>query len=416
MLVEFTFENLFSYKNESYFSMEAAKGTKIINEFPKVNQHRILKSAVIFGSNASGKSNLLNAMDLMKEIVLYSSRDEGLPFPSFANLKDDPITLSISIVTEGIVYRYTFSYTTECVLSEKLEFEEKGTFNTYFERQKEIYVVIPEDVKDLTTKTREDALFLLTAKTFNDQHGLNVFRWFRRSLLILNTNFVQSKDFADQILGRPEWEKLKDEKYKNAVLKFMKAADVSIEDIEMTEQTFRITDDEHFFKYPKRSSTFTKKRLLLKHRSYQRNGDRGEDYTLDFSQESEGTRKLLYLASIILLNEHKTILIDEFDKSLHLELSQALLGLFNSPENNNQFILTTHQINLMDFEFKKEQIYFVERKDDGISDLYSAYDFSMETNRKDYSYLKRYMDGQFGAIPIILLDTLKDTLKEMRER
>ena len=156
---------------------------------------------------------------------------------------------------------------------------------------------------------------------------------------------------------------------------------------------------------------------MLKHRQYcDEKGDRLPDFTLDFSQESEGTQKLLYLASVILFNENKTILIDEFDRSLHLELSQALLALFNSSENNNQFIITTHQLNLMDFDFKKEQIYFVERKDDGISDLYSAYDFSIETNRKDYSYLKRYMNGQFGAIPIVLLDTLKDTVKEVRDK
>ena len=407
MLLEFTFKNLFSYKNESYFSMEAAKGTKIMNEFPKVNGHRILKSAIVFGSNASGKSNLIQSLNFMGGMISRFSWN-NLPFPSFAGTKDEPIILSATILKEELIYRYTFSYFSEKIVSEKLEIKTEDGFEIYFDRQDNEYLVIPDDLVMLIDKTPRDFLFLEVAKTFNDAHSFNVTQWFAQDLLYLDTNISRYYSLTKEFAA------LKDEKYKAAVLKFMQAADVNIEDIVLIEETVRKFSGEEL-EILGEQPVVTRIRLRLKHRQYDEKGKRLPNFTLDFSQESEGTRKLLYLASIILTNKNRTILIDEFDKSLHFELSQALLELFNSPESNNQFILTTHQLSLMDFNFKKEQIYFVERKDDGVSDLYSAYDFSIETNRKDYSYLKRYMEGQFGATPIILLDTLKETIKEVGE-
>ena len=405
MLLEFTFKNLYSYKDESYFSMEAAKGTKIMNEFPKMNGHRILKNAIVFGSNASGKSNLIKSLKLMSQIIsLLWNNTDLLSFPSFAST-DEPVKLSATFFKEKLIYRYAFSYTPKEIISETLEIESEGKFEIHFERSGNEYLLIPDDLKILIDKTPKNSLFLGVAKTFNDTHSLNVFKWFQQDLVYLDTNI-------EYHYSRMGFEPLKNEKHKHAVLKFMRAADVSIEDIMLVEEKYKRVIDEKFLEF----SEEQRLRLLLKHRQYDKKGKRLLDFTLDFSQESEGTQKLLYLASAILFNENKTILIDEFDRSLHLELSQALLGLFNSPESNNQFIIATHQLNLMDFEFKKEQIYFVERKNDGVSDLYSAYDFATETNRKDYSYLKRYMNGQFGAIPIVLLDTLKDTVKEVREK
>jgi len=408
MLIEFTFKNVYSYKNESYFSMEAAKGTKITNEFSKVNGHRILKNAIIFGSNASGKSNLLDALKLMKNLI---SRFPGytslLPFPSFASVKDEPIMLSAMILNSGFVYRYTLSYFPKKIISEKLEIKLEDEFEVYFERKDDEYITIPDALKILVSKTPKDFLFLKTARTFNDTHSLHICQWFNECLLYIDTSIGHH---YSRVFGNPSIPlKINDEEHKSAVLKFMRAADINIEDMIVIEETIPMLDEDNEFFKGKQT------RLLLKHRHYDKEGKRLPDFTLDFSQESEGTRKLLYLASIILSNKNRTILIDEFDSSLHFELSQALLELFNSSANNTQFILTTHQLGLMDFNFKKEQIYFVERKDDGISDLYSAYDFSIEKNRKDYSYLKRYMEGQFGATPIILLDTLKETIKEVGE-
>jgi len=148
MLLEFTFKNLYSYKNESYFSMEAAKGTKIMNEFPKINGHRIMKNAIVFGSNASGKSNLVAALKLMSNIISRFDYSLGLlPFPSFAGVEDEPIMLSATILKEEMVYCYTFSYFPNKILYEKIEIESEGEFEIYFERKGDEYLIIPDDLK-----------------------------------------------------------------------------------------------------------------------------------------------------------------------------------------------------------------------------------------------------------------------------
>jgi AAA15 family ATPase/GTPase len=399
MLIEFTFKNAYSYKNETYFSMEAAKGTKKVNEFPTYHKHRILKTAMIFGSNASGKSNFFNALDTFKRIVLKPEKLNGLPFPSFAGTQKEPISLSVTFLKETVIYRYSIVYNPKKIVSEKLECEENGEFVTYFQRENGQYLVLPDDLKPFTAKTRPEALFLNTAKTFNDTHSLNVFRWFIQDVLMIG---------IDNKLNQEMLKSLQNKKKKENILKFMRAADINIQDVEVIEQKSPIPADIKF-DFPE-----TEIHLWLKHKQYDENGNKIEDFVLNLSEESKGTKKLLHLALIILLNKNKTILIDEFDNSFHFELAKAMLEVFNSDENSNQFILTSHELALMDLAFKKEQIYFVERKDNGESDLYSAYDFATETNRKDYSYLKRYLAGQFGATPIILVDALKETLKEVQ--
>ena len=120
---------------------------------------------------------------------------------------------------------------------------------------------------------------------------------------------------------------------------------------------------------------------------------------------------MIALSTILLTLSNSTVFIDEFDDSFHLGLSKALIDVFNSDENSNQVILTSHELDLMDSGFKKEQIYFTDRKEDGTTELYSVYDFKSEENRRDYSYIKRYNKGLFGAVPSILVGKLKEIIK-----
>ena len=140
--------------------------------------------------------------------------------------------------------------------------------------------------------------------------------------------------------------------------------------------------------------------------------DEEGQFSLTLEAESDGTKKLIALAIILALLRNSTILIDEFDDSFHVELSKAFIEVFNSDESNNQFILTSHELSLMDSGFKKEQIYFTEKADRSTTELYSVYDFKSEENRQDYSYIKRYQKGLFGAIPEILIGKLKQSLEE----
>lgn len=406
MLLEFILENSFSYKEEAYFSMEAVKKTQIKNEFDRINNHRILKSAIIFGPNASGKSNLIKSLNTFENIVLKDDRKRN-PFPTFAG-NSKPIKYSITILYNNIVYRYSIEFTADEIKREKLEYQNTNKeFISYFERTGHKYSVIPDDLKPLIEKTRKDNLFLNTAKTFNDTHCLNVFRWFVRNLYFI------SRDVPTSIqLGRV-FKIQKDKNKKQRLLSFLKAADLNIVDFEVLESNITVPDElKDILKISKDLREFKEYRMVLEHKNFDKNGEPAGVFKIDFNNESDGTQKIIELATVLLTFKNSTILIDEFDDSFHVALSKAMIEVFNSDENTNQFILTSHELALMDSGFKKEQIYFTERNSYSFTELYSVYDFKSSENRSDYSYVKRYKDGTFGAVPEILVGRLKEAISE----
>ncbi len=138
------------------------------------------------------------------------------------------------------------------------------------------------------------------------------------------------------------------------MLSFLQAADFNIIDFEVVESEW--PDLRELLK--KSNSDFKNYQMILRHKN---NVGNDECFTLTLEAESDGTRKFISLAIDLLLKKDKTIVIDEFDNSFHLELSQALIELFNSDENTNQFILTSHELNLMDTNLKKNK-YFTGRE------------------------------------------------------
>lgn len=394
MLLEFIFDNCFSYKNESYFSMEAVKKTRKKNEFDSFNNHRILKSAIIFGPNASGKSNLIKALRTFKNLILKDDKKEN-PFPTYAN-NQNSINFSITILMQNNIYRYSVSYYANEIVKEHLEIEQGKEFVTYFLRTKRHYDVIPEELGLLIDKTRKDSLFLNTAKTFNDPHCLNVFRWFRNKLFFISREVLPVSENLNRLQ--------KDKKRKQRLINFLQAADFNIVDFEVHESNGNFPDElKQLFK---NATDFKEYQTKIKHSTPD-----GGTFDLSINQESDGTKKMIALSTILLSLKNSTIFIDEFDDSFHFGLSRALVDVFNSDDNSNQVILTSHELDLMDVGFKKEQIYFTDKKDDGTTEIYSVYDFRSEVNRRDYSYIKRYEKGLFGATPNIRLGKLKEIIK-----
>ena len=399
MILEFTFENSFSYKDEAYFSMEAVKGTKYKNEFEKLCNHRILKSSIIFGPNASGKSNLIKSLKTFRNLVLKKDDKKENPCPTFAD-NSNPVKYAVTFFAEGVIYKYSVSYKHDEIITELLEIESNGVLKTYFERKENnVYSIIPAELELLISKTRKDNLFLNTAKTFDDPHCLNVFRWFRNKLLFVSNDGLPPLD---------ELYKLQNNKpFRKRLLAFLQAADLTIEDFEVIKTPLD-------FPYELKSffdsfEDLVDYQMTLRHRHTTSKSDFAT-FPISLSSESEGTKKLISLAIILLSLKDSTIFIDEFDDSFHVELSKALIEVFNYHKNCNQFILTSHELALMDAGFKKEQIYFTEKRHDSNTDLYSLYDFKSEENRADYQYKKRYENGLFGAVPAILVGKLKQAV------
>lgn len=399
MLLEFTFENLFSYHKEAYFSMEAAPRTQMKNEFERINKRRILKSAIIFGANASGKSNMMKALGTYRNLILKEDKRNN-PYPTYAG-NDELIHLSVTLVKESVIYRYSATYTLDTIHEECLEVDQKGQFETYFHRMGDLYPILPKKLELLVPKTRKDNLFLNTAKTFNDKHSLAVFRWFRNDLIFVSRGIEPLLEQLYKLQNHAD--------YKEKLINFLQASDLNIFDFEVIESNLVLPEELQTLL--KSTDGFKEYNMILRHKKYEEDGKANGEFTLTLDEESDGTKKLISLALILLLVKDSTIIMDEFDDSFHLALSKAMTELFHSPENTNQFILTSHVLALMDVGFKKEQIYFCEKDVSGASDLYSIYDFKSEENRTDYSYIKRYQKGLFGAIPEVLVGKLKQAIR-----
>lgn len=142
--------------------------------------------------------------------------------------------------------------------------------------------------------------------------------------------------------------------------------------------------------------------LYTVYKKYDEDGNVIGTQRIPIEMESSGTQKIIYIALNILFcqDDKKVIILDEFDDAFHEELANALVKIFNSKSNTTQFLVTSHELNLMDNNLRKDQIYFVEKDFTGESDLYSIFDFD-DSTRGDIGYYKRYMKGAFGAIPNI---------------
>ena len=133
--------------------------------------------------------------------------------------------------------------------------------------------------------------------------------------------------------------------------------------------------------------------------------------------ESTGTKQMMAVALTLLYSLHKdrVIIMDEFDDSFHLSLTKALLNIINSESNTNQFIFTTHNLNLLDSNLRVDQIYLMEKDFMGKTDVYSLFDFNelKGVSRSDISFAKRYLNGQFGALPDIDVEGMNRLFKEI---
>lgn len=391
MLINFKVTNFRSFKEEVEFSME--KGSylrKFKDAIIEKNNYKLLKSAVIFGANANGKTNLLLAINLLQRIILIPSWGEEYPLPSdtFAG-NDEATKFKIEFLKNEKKFTYELSYN-----KDEIEYEElTENSKIVFKRIGQEYLVIPEKLKYIKDTVIRNQNLLHVAQKNNVEEAKIAYSWFLNNLIATDTEEINTNDFK----------LLKEDEFKNKFLNFLRAADFNIVDVEVKE--IKLSKPETSLLLQKSDIVYE---LFLKHKS-----EEGV-FELHYSNESTGTRAFIILALQILKNNNsnKVILIDEFDRSFHAELAESLIDLFNHKNQTNQFILTTHKLSLMDNDLRQDQIWFAEKDVHGVTDLFSIYDFdSKELKRKDISYKRRYLDGRFGAIQIINKSQLLDFME-----
>ena len=414
MLVEFRVKNFRSLRDEQVLSLVASSDKTLLDTHAldtglKAAPH-LLKSAVVYGANASGKSNLIKALQYMRGVVLESAAlqpgqtfDRLHPFKLDATSGSQPTEFEVTFILAGVRYQYGFAMNAQRIVSEQLlvykAFKPQRWFERHFDAEsgKDVYEFGPslKGAKNLWEgATRSNALFLSVAVQLNSGALRPVFDWFANRLVIFNEQSPLSAQLSMQML--------KQEAQRKAICEFLRAADISIADIEVATKQAMVHTINFDLATGKREETAGEQAVdEVKFHHVTEHGKA----VFDLMDESSGTRNLLLLTGPILdiLNKGLTLVVDELDTSLHTLLVQALVRLFHQPEVNTggaQLIFTTHDTSLLDAYglFRRDQVWFVEKRPDQSSSLYPLLDFSP---RKNEALERGYLQGRYGALPFL---------------
>lgn len=379
MVLEIRLSNMFSFRDEVTLDLQAAKiQTKKARELEgnlfSVDGEQMLKSVALFGANASGKSNVIKAIRACVNMVRSShnynvdTRFAISPF-KFEDYANKPSSFYIRFLLNGVEYEYSFSFMHDEIITETLYYYPNGRKSLVFRRdesrgteKKDIYefktvIKRPFDVADNTSKK---TLYISRASQMDREIAQKIFLFFCNDIVL--DYQVANIDSLDNLF----------KERKEQMLEVLRTADSDIIDFKI--QNNAIT-------------TF--------HRT-------NPSVAFDFeTEESEGTKTLfrMMVRMIGIIHEGKMLLVDEIDNSLHTQLVEFVIGMFNH-SNHAQLIYTIHNTHLLNTDFqRRDQVYFVNKREDGSSDLYSLFDFKDFRDTLDME--KAYLQGRFDVIPTI---------------
>ena len=414
MLFNFTIGNFRSFPERKTLSMEPASISDHPQNLIKKAQYSFLSSAVIYGANASGKSNLLRGMNTMKRIVVenFDKRSVSeIPYDPFllnSRTSNEPTFYEVVFWVEDVKYRYGFEADKTSIHSEWLFATEKK------KSEKPLFLRIPEGIevmrsfpegKDLEEKTRDNALFLTVVDQFNGHTASIIMKWFRNFNIISGLSHDNYRGVTFTMLDKPEQNEL--------LTNFFIDIDLGFDKIKLERKEFNpnelptdVPED-----ILKQLISDLEGKNLVNLRTVHKVFDDNQNFIkeIDFDarkQESAGTNKIIDLSGPVFdtLKDGGVLVIDELDAKLHPLLTLSIVRLFQSQEinkNGAQLIFATHDTNILSMcNLRRDQIYFVEKNRIGASDLYSLVEYNKDGKvRKDRSFEKDYINGRYGAIP-----------------
>ena len=415
MLIEFAVSNFKSIKEESRLSLVAGpdkehESTHVSAFTPSGGARPIplLRSAVIYGANAAGKTNLLLGLKTMHDIVLRSSGNLDelpvIPFLFDSECGQQPTSFEVTCVTGGVRYQYGFSATKTEVVEEWLYAWPSGRMQVWFERNStttedrrwKFGAKLTGDKEVWRRATRSQALFLATAVSLNSKQLTPVFDWFHKRLHVAGI-VGWAPSFS------VEYSQTTD---KNAIIDFLNSADLTVSDMRVVEDEFTLEMLPHDMP-TELKKTLTKdlagtKRVdvFLSHQPA-----KGTSAELDIDDESHGTQKMFALAGPWLdsLQQGNVIVFDELHDNLHPELLRFLVTRFHDPVVNchgAQLIFSTHDTSILSGDvFRRDQVWLCERDESLGTSVYPLSDFKKRRNDEDME--RAYLSGRFGALPFV---------------
>lgn len=417
MLLEFTVGNYRSFGDDVTLSMVStalkASDERVNrdNRYVVDDKLTVLRSALLYGANAGGKSNLFKALAFMRDLVMNSSREGQAgdpigtePFLLHPDLPEETSTFEVVFRVDGVQYRYGFEVTRARVEHEWLYYIKKREA-LLFKRDGDRIKVMDafKAAAPVQPLTRPNALFLSVAAQFNIERATTVLGWFRRLFFLWS---------FEQGLGYTARKVSEDQRCAAEVGQLLKQLDTGIKAVAAAEM---VIDQDAL---PPEMPVELRALLAEQAAGYQVStvhdvvddeGVRHGERVLDLlAHESDGTRKVFGMLGPVLscLAHGRVMIIDEFDARLHSLLAKALWQLFHGDETNPhgaQLIASTHDTSLLDRRLlRRDQVWFVEKDARAQSQLYSLASFKSEGGdgvRNDASYERYYLAGSFGGVP-----------------
>ncbi|WP_340123421.1 ATP-binding protein [Methylobacter svalbardensis] len=425
MLIEFKVANFRSIREVQTLSLVADNIDKdmtsalVDRQLPGLSGVKFLKGAAIYGANASGKSNIIEAISFLAEFVKRSATklEPGdatgtEPFKLDQTSSSKPSEFEITFFAEDIRFVFGVVVTPQRVLEEYLVAYPKGSpqkwyHRTFIEADNRYAWASPstrfKDDKSLRDKTRENNLFLSVGPQWNHPQLSIAFDWFRKKLKILHLNagsFLHNGFTANLIKENPE--------YHERILNLLRSADIGVMEANIQEKEVSVDDLKKSLP-PSLLERLEKDEVLKAGKRFEINllhkADGIEPVSLDFDdEESAGTRRFFALIGpwLDILDNGYTVFVDELETSLHPILVKELLKLLfcnNNNPNGAQVIFSTHNTVLLDSALlRRDQIWFTEKTPTGTTNLYPLTDYQP---RKDEALAKGYLAGRYGAIPYL---------------
>ncbi|MEO5339483.1 MAG: ATP-binding protein [Magnetococcus sp. MYC-9] len=417
MLIEFSIGNYLSFCERQTLSM-AASG--LYRELPDngfatglTRMPRLLRSAVIYGPNAAGKSNIVRGALFMWDFVLNSVKGQaGDPIdvrPFLLNSRNayEPSIFEMIFIEDGVRYQYGFAADRERVRHEWLLAYPNGRPQRWFERYFDAKTgqeswnlnkkFLPGNREVWRDATRSNALFLSTAIQLNSTPLRPVFNWFDKKLRVFRPHAEIGRELSASLCQSAEG--------RLQVLKFLNQADMDIEGIHLETRKIGELGMEDLPEGVRNALQLEMSGQEVIDIALERStSDTGITVQLSWESESRGTQKLFSIAWpwINILKEGRVLFMDEMDTSLHHHLVRFLFGMFHDTEINKghaQLISTTHDTALLDNAYlRRDQFWMVEKSADRCSELYPISDFDIERGEP---LQRRYLDGHFGAVPAL---------------
>ncbi|MBF0161539.1 MAG: ATP-binding protein [Magnetococcales bacterium] len=417
MLIEFSLGNYLSFCERQTLSMTASG---LYRELPHntfatdlSRLPRLLKSAVIYGPNAAGKSNIIRGALFMWDFVLNSTKRQVSdpidvrPFLLNSRNTQEPSTFEMIFIAEGVRYQYGFAADRERVHHEWLlaypNARPQRWFERYFDRS------TGQETWNLNKKflsgnrevwrdaTRSNALFLSTAIQLNCTSLRPVFDWFDKKLRVFRPHAEIGRELSASLCQSAEGRLL--------VLKFLNQADMDVEGIRVETRKIGELGMEDLPEGVRNALQLEMSGQEIIDITLERStADTGTTVQLSWESESRGTQKLFSIAWpwINILTEGRVLFMDEMDTSLHHHLVRFLYGMFHDAtanKGNAQLISTTHDTALLDNTYlRRDQFWMVEKSRERCSELYPISDFDIERGE---ALQRRYLEGHFGAVPAL---------------